>query len=110
MAMTARQSEALRDLTTRGVLSADQESAVRAALEDTGAPPRVADRVAELAAYVGGGLVLGGAARIEAQIFVVATERSKTQRFDTFTKSAIEEEHCVLFEVQAGKLVHDVAQ
>ena len=62
MAMTARQSEALRDLTTRGVLSADQESAVRAALEDTGAPPRVADRVAELAAYVGGGLVLGGAA------------------------------------------------
>ncbi|PWK87205.1 putative membrane protein DUF2157 [Lentzea atacamensis] len=62
MAITARQSQALHDLTTRGVLSADQESAVRDALEETGAPPRVADRVTELAAYVGGGLVLGGAA------------------------------------------------
>ncbi|GGU50040.1 DUF2157 domain-containing protein [Lentzea flava] len=62
MAMTARQDQALHDLTTRGVLSADQESAVRQALEDTGAPRRVADLITELAAYVGGGLVLGGAA------------------------------------------------
>ncbi|GAB2813666.1 DUF2157 domain-containing protein [Lentzea nigeriaca] len=62
MAMTARQDQALHDLTTRGVLSAEQESAVRQALEDTGAPRRVADLVTELAAYVGGGLVLGGAA------------------------------------------------
>lgn len=64
MALTARQNKALHELATRGVLSVDQELAVREALEDTGAPPRVADRVAELAAYVGGGLVLGGAALV----------------------------------------------
>lgn len=58
MAVTGRQKQALHELTTRGVLSADQEHAVLAVLEDTGVPPRVA----EVAAYVGGGLVLGGAA------------------------------------------------
>lgn len=48
MAMTGRQHQALRELTTRGVLPADQDLAVRQALEDTGQPARVA----ELAAYV----------------------------------------------------------
>lgn len=60
MAVSGRQKQALQELTTRGVLSPDQESAVIAALEDTGAPPRVA----EIAAYLGGGLVLGGAALV----------------------------------------------
>ena len=64
MALTARQKETLHELTTRGVLSAEQEGAVIAALEDTGAPPRVPDRIAEVAAYLGGGLVLGGAALV----------------------------------------------
>jgi hypothetical protein len=46
------------------VLTADQETAVLAALEDTVVRPRVADRVTEVAAYLGGGLVLGGAALV----------------------------------------------
>jgi hypothetical protein len=62
--MTERQKQALHDLTTRGVLSADQEQAVLAALQDTGAQPRVADRLTELVAYIGGGFVLGGAALV----------------------------------------------
>ncbi|MCP2250438.1 DUF2157 domain-containing protein [Lentzea aerocolonigenes] len=64
MALTARQKETLHELTTRGVLSAEQESTVIAALEDTRAPSRLADRIAEIAAYLGGGLVLGGAALV----------------------------------------------
>ena len=64
MALTARQKETLRELTKRGVLSAEQESAVTAALEDSAAPPRVAERIAEIAAYLGGGLLLGGAALV----------------------------------------------
>jgi hypothetical protein len=60
MAVSSRQKQALQELTTRGVLSPDQESAVIAALEDNAAPPRVA----EIAAYLGGGLVLGGAALV----------------------------------------------
>jgi hypothetical protein len=64
MAVTGKQKQALRSLTARGVLSAEQERAVIAALEDTGVPPRIADRVAEIAAYLGGGLVLGGAALV----------------------------------------------
>lgn len=64
MTVTARQKQALHELTTSGVLSDDQEHAVLSALDDTGAPRRVADRVTELAAYVGGGLVLGGAALV----------------------------------------------
>jgi len=62
--VTGQQRQALHELTTRGVLSADQEGAVIAALEDTGVPPRIADRVAEIAAYLGGGLLLGGAALV----------------------------------------------
>ncbi|MGW4213561.1 DUF2157 domain-containing protein [Lentzea sp. NPDC004789] len=61
MAVTARQKQALHALTVRGMLSAEQEQAVIAALEDTGVPPRFGDRLAEVAAYLGGGLVLGGA-------------------------------------------------
>ncbi len=60
MALTDRQKQALHELATRGVLSADQETAVLAALEDTAVRPRVT----EVAAYVGGGLVLGGAALV----------------------------------------------
>ncbi|HEX8869512.1 MAG TPA: hypothetical protein VF821_27870 [Lentzea sp.] len=64
MAVTGRQRQSLHELTARGVLSPDQESAVLAALEDTGVQPRVADRIAEVAAYLGGGLLLGGAALV----------------------------------------------
>ncbi|WP_439657840.1 DUF2157 domain-containing protein [Lentzea sp. HUAS TT2] len=62
MNLRTQQNEALHRLTTRGVLSPEQETAVREALTGTGAPSRVADRIAEVAGYVGGGLVLGGAA------------------------------------------------
>jgi len=64
MAVTARQKQALHALTAQGTLSAEQEEAVVAALEDTGAPLRIGDRLAEVAAYLGGGLVLGGAALV----------------------------------------------
>lgn len=60
MAVTGRQKQSLHELTTRGVLSPDQERAVLEALEDTGVPPRVT----EIAAYLGGGLLLGGAALV----------------------------------------------
>ncbi|MFS8102562.1 hypothetical protein LFM09_36095 [Lentzea alba] len=62
MNLKPQQNEALHRLTTQGVLSPDQETAVREALTGTQAPSRVADRIAEVAGYVGGGLVLGGAA------------------------------------------------
>lgn len=64
MAVTERQKQALHELTARGTLTAEQESAVIAALDDTGAPLRIADRLAEVAAYLGGGLLLGGAALV----------------------------------------------
>ncbi|GLZ27938.1 hypothetical protein Lesp02_01280 [Lentzea sp. NBRC 105346] len=60
MPLNAHQQAALRDLTTRGVLSADQELAVREALEEPGVAPR--HRIVELLGYLGGGLLLGGAA------------------------------------------------
>lgn len=64
MAMNSRQKRALHELMTRGTLTAQQENAVLNALGDTGDPGRVTDRFAEAAAYVGAGLVLGGAALV----------------------------------------------
>lgn len=61
MALNVRQLAALRELTTRGVLSHDQEAAVREALDEADAPKRSANRLVELLGYVGGGLLLGGA-------------------------------------------------
>ena len=64
MAVTDRQKQALHELTARGTLTAEQESAVIAALDETGPPQRIGDRLAEVAAYLGGGLLLGGAALV----------------------------------------------
>jgi hypothetical protein len=62
MALNVRQQAALRELTARGVLTHDQEAAVREALDEAAAPKGSANRLVEMLGYVGGGLLLGGAA------------------------------------------------
>lgn len=61
--LSDEQVAALRGLTADGVISAEQERAVRAALAGGGrAPVRRGEQVVEVVGYVGGGLLLGGAA------------------------------------------------
>lgn len=63
MALSTDQLAALRDLTRTGVLSAEQEGAVRAALGGSAkAKGGISQLLVELLGYVGGGLLLGGAA------------------------------------------------
>ncbi|MEU7526897.1 DUF2157 domain-containing protein [Saccharothrix sp. NPDC042600] len=59
--MDERQSAALRGLVRDGVISAEQERAVRGALDGAPAVTSRAGRLVEAAGYVGGGLLLGGA-------------------------------------------------
>ncbi|MFI9811854.1 DUF2157 domain-containing protein [Saccharothrix variisporea] len=59
--MDERQSAALHRLTVAGVISAEQERAVRDALDGVPAASSRTGRLVEIAGYVGGGLLLGGA-------------------------------------------------
>jgi uncharacterized membrane protein (UPF0136 family) len=68
-ALTRDQDMALRQLSSEGVLTAEQAAAVRAALGRVGVGLPVAPlthRLAEVLGYLGGGLMLGGAALLVA--------------------------------------------
>jgi hypothetical protein len=68
-ALTTAQELALRQLSSEGVLTAEQADAVRAALGGAGVGPPatpLAHRLAEVLGYLGGGLMLGGAALLVA--------------------------------------------
>ncbi|NUT92280.1 MAG: DUF2157 domain-containing protein, partial [Saccharothrix sp.] len=59
--MDERRSAALRRLTEAGVISAEQEQAVRVALDGPAGASSRTGRLVEIGGYVGGGLLLGGA-------------------------------------------------
>lgn len=63
MRLDGEQLSALRELANTGVISAEQEQAVRSALDRVDVRPSGsrAERLVELIGYLGGGLLLGGA-------------------------------------------------
>jgi hypothetical protein len=75
---TDAQESALRGLVSSGVLSAEQETAVRAAVWPPQAGAGRVHWVVELAGYIGGGLIIGGVALVLSDRWDVLSVAGKT--------------------------------